>query len=97
MKVAVVILAVERSGPSGGPQVHSDGCADVARGLASGKYRSAEPIDVEVLEDAARWFWRDFLRTGEMTETGAQASTRYMPCVSGPGRRMPGGRQGAVR
>lgn len=28
-------------------------------------------IDVEVLEDAARWIRRDFLRTGETNETGA--------------------------
>lgn len=81
MRVTIVTLAAERSGPSGGPQVHADGCADVTRGVGSGKYRSAEPVDVEVIEDAARWFWRDFIRSGEMSERDAEYSTRYMPCA----------------
>jgi hypothetical protein len=83
VKVIIATLDKERSGPLGGPQVHADGCADVARGVRSGKYGYAETVDVEAIEDAALWFWRDFIRSGEMDETGAQYSTRYMPCARG--------------
>ena len=81
MRVTIAMLAAERSGPPGGPQVHADGCADVTRGIKSGKYRSASTVDVETITDAGRRIWADCLRDGSMTESDAQSSTRYLPCV----------------
>ena len=77
-----VIVATPGSTP-GTPEVHADGCADVARGVRSGKYAGAQPVDVDALEDAALWFWRDFIREGSMTEAHAKhpLNIRYMPCA----------------
>lgn len=49
---------------SNDPEIHRDGCADVKRGLRSGKYQHAERIEVDHVSDAARWFWADFLPGG---------------------------------
>ena len=81
MKVVIVTLNVIPDGRAGLPQVHADGCADVARGLASGKYGCAEPIDVEAPEDAALWIYRGHIGSGEIDEANAQYNTRYMPCL----------------
>lgn len=56
-----VIVAATRSND---PEVHAEGCADVKRGLKSGKYQAADRIEVEEVEAAARWFWADFLPGG---------------------------------
>lgn len=83
MKVVIATLNYEPDGPSGGPQVHADGCADIARGVRSGKYGSATPIDVETLEGAALWIYSNHISSGEMAPDSAQCSTRYMPCTRG--------------
>ena len=81
MKVIVTVLNLIPDGPLGWPQGHADGCADVSRGIKSGKYGSAETIDVEAAEDAALWIYDSHIRSGEMNEAGARCSTRYMPCL----------------
>jgi hypothetical protein len=76
---------------SNDPEVHRPGCADVKRGLRNGKYQDAMNIVVEETEDAARWFWADFLPGGcaygesdpAMTDEDAQGYTKYLPCTKG--------------
>jgi hypothetical protein len=73
------------------PEIHAAGCADVARGLKSGRYQSATEIEVAEVADAAREFWADFLPGGcaygevepAMTDEDAQGYTRYLPCAAG--------------
>lgn len=77
------------------PEVHAPGCADIKRGQRSGKYQRGSDgvmaIEVETVEDAARWFWEDFLPGGcaheeggpgtGMTDADAQGYTKYLPCT----------------
>ena len=81
MKVIIATLNMLPDSRLANPQVHADGCADVARGLASGKYGSAERIDVEAIEDAALWIYRSHISSGEIDAANAQYNTRYMPCL----------------
>ena len=78
---------------SNDPEIHRDGCADVKRGRRNGKYQSAHRITVDKVEDAAAWFWEDFLPGGcaygesgpgtEMTMDDAIGYTRFLPCTKG--------------
>jgi hypothetical protein len=87
----LIKLAIART-PSNDPEVHAEGCADIKRGLKSGKYvNDTMHIEVESVEDAARWFWEDFLPGGcaygesdpdnPMTDDDAQGYTVYLPCT----------------
>lgn len=83
-----LVIATTRSND---PEVHAPGCADIKRGRTSGKYERAMKITVDTLEDAARWFWEDFLPGGcayeengpgtGMTDEQAQSYTEYLPCT----------------
>lgn len=64
-----------------GPEVHTEGCGDVARGLRSGKYQAAHRFEVDTLEGAAIEFWADFIGEGSMTERDAVLDTRFLPCT----------------
>jgi hypothetical protein len=79
------------------PEVHAAGCGDVKRGIRSGKYeRDLIPIEVDEVEEAARYFWEDFLPGGcayeeggpgtGMTDADAQSYTKYLPCATQSGR-----------
>jgi len=81
MKVIIATLNALPDSRLANPQVHADGCADVIRGVKSGKYGSAETIDVEAVEDAALWIYRGHISSGEIDAANAQYNTRYMPCV----------------
>jgi hypothetical protein len=87
----LIKLAIART-PSNDPEVHAEGCKDIAKGLKSGKYvNDTMHIEVESVEDAARWFWEDFLPGGcaygesdpdnPMTDDDAQGYTVYLPCA----------------
>jgi len=80
-----VLIATPQAAPSGKPEVHAGGCADVARGVKSGKYARGYPVDVAVVEDAALWIWGDCIREGSMTEADARhpVNIRYMRCLRG--------------
>lgn len=83
-----LVIATTRSND---PEVHAPGCADIKRGRTSGKYDRAMKINVDTVEDAARWFWEDFLPGGcayeeqgpgtGMTDEQAQGYTTYLPCT----------------
>lgn len=85
--VHVVITTTQ----SNEPEVHDAGCADIKRGLGSGKYERAIDLMVDKVEDAAGWFWEDFLPGGCAYEEGgegtgmtlddAQGFTKYLPCT----------------
>jgi hypothetical protein len=76
-------------GRSNDPEVHKDGCADIKRS----KYTDVDRIEVSEVEDAARWFWEDFLAGGcaygesdpdnPMTDDEAQQYTKYHACTKG--------------
>ena len=64
------------------PEVHAVGCADIKRGLKTGKYVGAPwTIDVPEVADAGREFWSDFLAEGSMDEADVQSYTKYLPCT----------------
>ena len=76
---------------SNDPEVHKFGCRDVKRGIATGKYQTAYKVEVNKPEDAADWFWEDFLPGGcayeeggpgtGMTHDDAVGYTKFYPCL----------------
>lgn len=74
-----VTVAVTRSND---PEVHKYGCADVTRGLKTGKYQDADDIDVSTKMDAADWFWGDIMAESDASpEEYRDVHTRFYPCV----------------
>jgi hypothetical protein len=73
-----LIIASTRSND---PEVHAEGCADVMRGLKSGKYQGSYTVEVDKAEDAALDFWSDIIAEESMTEDDAQKYTKYLPCT----------------
>lgn len=73
------------TGMSNDPEVHRAGCADVARGLRSGKYIDTEDLEVEKVEDAALEWWSDIIAEYEgPAEAERQAIdhwTKFLPCT----------------
>jgi hypothetical protein len=72
------------------PEAHKAGCADVQRGLKSGKYQSAYTIDATGPDDVVRSFWdciwQEHADNHGMTEAETIAAfrdsyTRYLPCT----------------
>lgn len=69
------------TGRNGVPDVHTAGCADVARGLASGTYVNHYLITAGTVEDAARDYWRYLIADEGMSDADAQAATEIAPCA----------------
>jgi hypothetical protein len=63
------------------PEVHRQGCADVKRGLRSGKYQYSYQLEVETLPEAAHEFWADFIEEGSQTPEQSESYTRFLPCT----------------
>lgn len=81
----LVTIATTRGGV---PEVHAQGCGDVARGMRSGKYVSEYTIDVAALRDAAVDHWSDIIAEGGMDEDDAEDQTRNMPCAKAVAREV---------
>jgi hypothetical protein len=66
------------------PEVHSAWCKDTAN---RAKYdRVLNPgSSGSTPDDAAEWFWSDFIDSGELTPEDARAYTKYLPCTKGEG------------
>lgn len=80
------VVAATRSND---PELHKPGCADIGRGLKTGKYQHEYHINVDTRDEAAEWFWLDFIEEESMSRESAKEYTVFLPCTNGMGEPGP--------